>query len=65
LSDHPPAPMSKRMALLRMLLGMGQMTGAATAAILLISTGVNRVTMLVAIATTCMMGISLLLFRGR
>ncbi len=60
-----PVPMTKRMALVRMFLGLAQMTGAVTAAILLFSTGVSRVSISATVATSCVTGMSLLLFRGR
>jgi hypothetical protein len=57
--------MTKRMALLRTFFGLAQMTGAATAGLLLITSGVTRVSIAVTVATCCLTGMSLLLFRNR
>ena len=60
-----PQPMAKWMALLRLFLGLAQMTGAATAGLLLVTSGVTRVSIAVTVATGCLTGMSLLLFRRR
>ena len=55
----------RRWAMVRIVLGMLQTTGAAALVILLISSGVSTLSIAVAVVTTGFLAVSLLLFRGK
>ena len=60
-----PTASERRWAVVRLILGQLQMMGAVVSFVLLLQTGINRLSLGAVVVTSLLTGLSLLLFRGR
>jgi hypothetical protein len=60
-----PTPRDKAWAIVRLVLGLGQMTGAVVALMLLLQTGVNSASIAAVILTCLLTSVSVFLFGRR
>ena len=63
--DKGPTPAERAWAVVRLILGLGQMMGAVMSFYLLIATGVNELSIACVVVTCLLTTISVVLFGGR